>query len=303
MDWETTTKIVVEHVTPVAALFLTTLLSLLAAAALRKLSQWLGVKIDDTHSMLVQRLAIDAVGYAEEQARRWAKNRGEAMPSEKKLDEALRWAMREAERRGYIDVGKARLEDAIHAWLGGGRGSSTSSEPARITGVSGPTSILLVLMCFGVTLAACSPSALGLQADLIAMGGIATSEADKVVVEARARELDQVLVDARTECGEDGCDTERAVYWRARLDEIEGRWAPAMACRAPVVESLRAWADGLATAIAAETDELGLELLIRLAGRFVSTWAALERCVEAAAPDVDVPGLPRDLAALVGGAS
>jgi hypothetical protein len=151
-------------------------------------------------------------------------------------------------------------------------------------------------------LAACSPSALGVQADLIATGGIAATAADEVLVDARARELEQVLVDARAECGAGGCSEERSEHWRGRLTSIEERWEPALACRAPVVEALRAWADGLETALAAETDELGLELLLRLGRRFLASYAALGRCLDGVAPDVDVPDLPRELAVLGGGA-
>jgi hypothetical protein len=175
-------------------------------------------------------------------------------------------------------------------------------DPPPVRGGGGSTLVVLGVLVACLA-SGCGASALGVQADLIATGGIVAAGADEVLVDARARELDQVLVDARAECGFDGCDGERSLYWRARLTALEDRWAPVLACRSPVVEALRAWADGLETAIAAETDDVGVELLLRLGRRFISAWGALERCVETAAPDLDLPGLPAPLAALAGGAS
>lgn len=109
-----------------------------------------------------------------------------------------------------------------------------------------------------------------------------------------------MLERARADCGADGCDEARSAHHRAELAAAESRWAPVLACRAPVVEALRAWADGIETASQAATEGVGLALLVQLGARFLSTWTALVACVEAAAPDVDLPSLPAALAALAG---
>jgi hypothetical protein len=148
------------------------------------------------------------------------------------------------------------------------------------------------LALLGALTVGCGASALGAQADLVAIAGAAAADADAALVAARARELDAIVDEARTECGAAGCSEARAEEVRTRFAAAETRWAPALACRAPVVEALRAWAAGLETASAAGTPELGVALLLRLGARFVAEFRALERCVETAAPDVDLPGLP-----------
>lgn len=163
--------------------------------------------------------------------------------------------------------------------------------------------LAIVAAACSVLTSGCSARAYGAQADLVALGGIAAAGADEVLVEARARELDAVLEQAREECSPAGCDEERAEHHRAELAAAEARWAPVLACRAPVVEALRSWADGISTALQVATDDVGIALLLRLGGRFVAAYSALVACVEAVAPDVDLPGLPPALSALVGGAS
>ncbi len=167
-----------------------------------------------------------------------------------------------------------------------------------------PLPVLLALLVAVTSSVAsgCGAGALGAQADLIAFGGLAAAEADEVLVGARARELDAVLERARAECSPGGCEEDRAEHHRAELARAEARWAPVLACRAPVVEALRSWLDGLETAHQAATSEVGLALLLRLGARFVAAYGALVACVEAAAPDVDLPGLPPALAGLAGGA-
>lgn len=189
--------------------------------------------------------------------------------------------------------------------LGGLRGSAPPKDagPKPPGGRPPPLPVLLALVMAASSVASgCGAGALGAQADLIAFGGLAAAEADEVLVGARARELDAVLERARAECSPGGCEEDRAEHHRAELARAEARWAPVLACRAPVVEALRGWLDGLETAHQAATSEVGLALLLRLGARFVAAYGALVACVEAAAPDVDLPGLPPALAGLAGGA-
>lgn len=160
---------------------------------------------------------------------------------------------------------------------------------------TGPiTGAFLMLFAMG-----CGAGAIGAQADLIAVAGIATAGADEVLVGARARELDAIVDEARRDCAE-GCSVDEADAYRARLREAEEHWAPVLACRAPVVEALRAWLDGLETAHAAATAELGIGLLVRLGMRFVAAYGGLRVCVTTAEPDVELPALPVELAPIGG---
>jgi hypothetical protein len=122
-----------------------------------------------------------------------------------------------------------------------------------------------------------------------------------VIIAARAADLDEVVEEAAAECPAEGCPDDRAAYYRAELERRTETWRAVLACRAPVVESLRSWLDGLRTAQAVATDEVGLELLGVLGARFVAAYAAAGACVEGAGGPT-LPGLPGPLAA-VGGAS
>lgn len=162
------------------------------------------------------------------------------------------------------------------------------SSPTRFV-----ASMLLALLF--LFLSACGASALSTQADLVAVGGLLAADADVVLVDARQRELDDVLERTRAEC-RSGCDDARKVELRAEVASIRDRWSPVLECRAPVVEALRLWADGVEVAAAA--GDIGLELLARRALRFLTAWETLDACLGAAAPSVDLPDLPPLLRAL-----
>lgn len=208
--------------------------------------------------------------------------------------EVLEWA-----------AGLSQLLLALVPRLAVGRPGAPAKDAGPKPGGRPPPLPVLLALLVAVTssvASGCGAGALGAQADLIAFGGLAAAEADEVLVGARARELDGVLERARAECSPGGCEEDRAEHHRAELARAEARWAPVLACRAPVVEALRSWLDGLETAHQAATSEVGLALLLRLGARFVAAYSALVACVEAAAPDVDLPGLPPALAGLAGGA-
>lgn len=169
-------------------------------------------------------------------------------------------------------------------------------EPATSIRRTRPPPLALLLFVLSLT-SGCGASALGLQADLVAVGGIATATADGIIVRARDRELDAIVDRARVECGAEGCSEERSVAIRAELAAAESRWVPVLACRPPVVEALRSWADGIETAIRAATEALGLELVGALAERFVASYEALIGCVRANAPEVQIPSLAPALTA------
>lgn len=169
-------------------------------------------------------------------------------------------------------------------------------------GAGGAAGLLLLALALVPLLEGCGAGALAMQADLVALGGIAAAEADEAIVAARAADLDAVVERAELSCGEGQCDEARAEAFRAELERREARWQPVMECRAPIVEALRSWADGIETAHAAGTEEIGLALLLRLGLRFLGAYAALDRCIEATGVSFDLPGLPPQLVAL-GGAS
>lgn len=144
--------------------------------------------------------------------------------------------------------------------------------------------LLFLVLCLVANAAGCGAGAIGTQADMVAFGGIALAEADQVLVTARAADLDRVVDAARADCADGDCDREA---YRARLAAEEARWAPAMACRAPAVEALRAWLDGLDTASRASENVAAL-LMARLAARFTVAYSVLAQCVDA----VQGPGIP-----------
>lgn len=152
---------------------------------------------------------------------------------------------------------------------------------------------ILALAAVGLMLAGgCGASALGVQADLVALGGITAAESDRLIVSTRRGELEAVKNAARAECGADGCDEARATFHREALARVFSKWAPVLACRPAVVEALRGWADGIELARHAATADLGLSHALILGLRFVSAYRALVECVEEAVPDLDLPGLP-----------
>lgn len=195
----------------------------------------------------------------------------------------------------------ALLLPALKAWLtadsdGDGKPDWMDKTP------TGPRDTLVALLVAGAvvggvgTLQGCGAGALGVQADMVAVGGILAAEADAALVRARAADLEEVVTDARAECGSGDCDEERRDHWRGELAARERRWAPAMACREQVPEVLRGWGEALDTARVAQTSSVGLELLARHGGRFVLAYDAFRGCVETAAPErVDLPDPPPEL--------
>jgi len=141
-------------------------------------------------------------------------------------------------------------------------------------------------------LTGCGASAIGAQADTIAVAGAIVAEADEIVVTVRARDLDEITRAAQAECVPGGCDETRSEHYRDTLAERERTWAPVLAARDLVVEALRAWLDGLSVAQIASSESIGLGLLLRLAARVASAYGTLVDVLATIAPDVHLPGLP-----------
>lgn len=146
----------------------------------------------------------------------------------------------------------------------------------------------------------CGASALAVQADLVAMGGIAASEAEEVLLAAYEREKETVKGRARAECGEGSCSPETQALHAARLEAVVLDWRPTLACREPVVQILHGWADAIDTALAGSDEDIGLGLVALWARRFITAWTAFDQCIDAAVPNVELPGLPRKLIELLG---
>lgn len=170
----------------------------------------------------------------------------------------------------------------------------TSSKPKK----KGPPPLPILMLVLAIAIPGCGDEAIGAQADIVAVGGIAWSEADAALVHVRAGELDAIVDEAREACAPDGCDDAEAEAFRARLAAAEQRWVPILACRAPIPEALRAWADGLDTAYRAQTSSIGVALMLSLGRRFLAAYGAFVDCVEAADPEIDLPGLPPELMTL-----
>lgn len=151
------------------------------------------------------------------------------------------------------------------------------------------------ILCVGLVLAAgCGASAIGAQADMIAVTGAIVHEADEVIVTVRARKLEAVVERAVAEC-QAGCDEARRERDRLEMQAIEERWAPVRAAHALVVDALHAWVEGLEVARAAHTESVGIALLLRLAARVAALYGDLVDLLAEVAPDVHLPGLPGEL--------
>lgn len=147
----------------------------------------------------------------------------------------------------------------------------------------------------GQMLGGCGASAIGAQADTIAITGAIVHEADEVIVAVRARELDAANAAARAECVPAGCDEARAAHHRAQRAAVKTKWAPVLEARDLAIEALHAWVAGLRVAEAASTDSVGLALLLRLGARVVALYGELVDLLAEVAPDVHLPGLPGEL--------
>ena len=78
-----------------------------------------------------------------------------------------------------------------------------------------PTAALLVLLL--PALVGCGASAIGAQADTLAVSAAIVAEADEIVVTVRARDLDEVTRAAQAECPATGCDPARVEHYRREL--------------------------------------------------------------------------------------
>ncbi len=211
-------------------------------------------------------------------------------------------ARRAVEILGWL-VGASAFVWSLLPRLAVGRPGPKDAGPKPPAGGRPPPLPVLLVLLVAVTSSAsgCGAGALGVQADLVAAGGILWTEADTALVQVRAHELDAVLERARGECGSDGCSEERAAHYRAELAAAEARWAPAMECRDTVPAALRSWIDGIDAARVAQSSGISLELLARLGGRFALDYVAFVACVNARAPeDPHLPPLPAELEALAG---
>lgn len=133
-----TLKIFVEYLAEPLALILGAVLLAFATAGMKRLNRWLGIKVDEDQTRAVLGIVQGAVDYAEQQARRWAKDRGTPMGGATKRDEALAWAMREIDRRGLDKIAADRLSDLIESWLGG---TTDAGEPVAVVRLPGPPRI------------------------------------------------------------------------------------------------------------------------------------------------------------------
>jgi len=162
--------------------------------------------------------------------------------------------------------------------------------------------VVALPMLAAALLSGCGAAALHAQVDGVQVAGIVWEEADQTIVRSRARHLDSIVGEANEVCANGCTDQERDVF-RARLRAAEERWAPAMACRAPVPEALRTWLDGIDTARRIESDEVRLRWLVALASRVALEYEALRACIERAAPEVDLPELPPEVVTYARGAA
>lgn len=142
----------------------------------------------------------------------------------------------------------------------------------------------------------CSPSALALQADGIAVAGRVLAQADVVVVHARARDLDRLVEAARVECGASGCAEPRATELVTAYDARVSTWAPVRECAAPVRQGLSAWLDAVELASLAANQDLSWQHATAEAARVVLLYDGFRLCVGSVATalgeTLDIPALP-----------
>lgn len=189
-----------------------------------------------------------------------------------------------------------------------GRRPAPRKRPRTLRGPTSGSGLGLALVIVAAAVGAahasgCGASALEVHADTAALAGTVTAQADIALIRVRAAELDQVLVDARAECGEAGCADERAEHYLALLDAIAASWRPVLACRGAVPEALRAWLDAIDLARLTSTAEIGLAHVVAAAARVVLLYDELRTCIVAARPGTDMPALPAVVTAYATGAA
>jgi hypothetical protein len=146
--------------------------------------------------------------------------------------------------------------------------------------------VALAVVLIGLASSGCGASALSVQADLVALGGIAVAEADEALTTARAAELDRIVDQAEHDCADRDCDLPG---YQASYQAVVERWDPILACRLAPVEALRSWTAGLETAALA-SDSVAERLLLTLGGRFLVSYDALRVCLEPVS--LPLPALP-----------
>lgn len=221
--------------------------------------------------------------------------RAAARTATKADDEAVGWLER------FVAV--VMLLGSLFPRLRFGRTDEDEDErprrPRRRT--SGGPGAALALLAAGLVTASmyctgCSPSALALQADGIAVTGRVLAQADIVIVDARARDLDRMLEAARVECGADGCEDARADELVRTYDARVAAWAPARECAAPVRQGLNAWLDAIELASLAAHQELSWQHAVAEAARVVLLYDRFRVCVAAVGDALDLaldlPELP-----------
>jgi hypothetical protein len=120
-------QIIAEGLVPIVAVVVLGALLALIPIALRWFSKVTGIKVSNETRIALEGIARGAVGFAEQRAHTWAKNRGATLEPNEKLQTAVDFATREIQRQGLDVVVRDRLVDYIEAELGAER--RTGGEP------------------------------------------------------------------------------------------------------------------------------------------------------------------------------
>jgi len=106
-----------EELLPVVVTILVSVLSVLGTVAVYYLKKWAGITVSDRQRSMFALLALDAVGYTEEQARKALKAKDKTPDSDTKRELAVKYMVNHAREMGLPEMARDRIVEIVESAL------------------------------------------------------------------------------------------------------------------------------------------------------------------------------------------
>lgn len=119
--WQEFARQCAEELLPVAVTILVGVLSTLGTVAVYYIKKWWGIRIAASQQDEIRLLAIEAINYVEEQARKALIAKDATPDSDTKAEMAVKYIVNQAKSQGLPELARDRLVELIESTLMGTR--------------------------------------------------------------------------------------------------------------------------------------------------------------------------------------